>query len=403
MKKMILMVCIVSTMMYAQPSIDGTFDGAAWGSAVATSDGTVGWSGAGANVGDLYVTFDATYAYFGAKINNVADWQSYGFVINTVAGGGTTEVWTYPITYGHTNAPDFVVKGHFGQGSSPYAELRYWNGSTWARKNNDNVDDALSGTDFNGNDGNAIVEVRIKRSILNNPSSVEVQFYVTGNNSSEHATFDAVPNDAVAASWNDATTLDTYGTDAPFPVELSSFNAISKGKGVELVWQTASETNNYGFEIEKKQSGSSWTTLGFKQGQGTCNCVTNYSYSDNTVNRGKVEYRLKQIDRDGKFTYSNIVEAVVGLSPNAVELSSNYPNPFNPSTSISFMLGTTGNASLIVYDVLGKEVAVIANGLFNAGEMNTFNFNASHLTSGVYYYRLTSDAKVETRKMLLMK
>lgn len=195
----------------------------------------------------------------------------------------------------------------------------------------------------------------------------------------------------------------TFTTDNTFPVELNSFNAVIKGKAVELIWQTASETNNHGFEIEKKQSGSTWTTVGFKQGQGTCNCVTNYSYADNSINRGKVEYRLKQIDRDGKFTYSNIVEAIVGLSPNSVELSSNYPNPFNPSTSISFMLGTSGNASLIVYDVLGKEVAVIANGMFNAGEMNTFTFNASSLTSGVYYYRLTSGATVETRKMLMMK
>jgi hypothetical protein len=195
----------------------------------------------------------------------------------------------------------------------------------------------------------------------------------------------------------------TFTTDAAFPVELSSFTAITKGKGVELAWQTASETNNHGFEIEKKQSGSSWTTLGFKQGQGTTNAVSNYSYSDNSSVIGKVEYRLKQIDRDGQFTYSNVVEAVVGLSPSSVELSSNYPNPFNPSTSISFMLGTSGNASLKVYDVLGKEVAVIANGMFNAGEMNIFNFNASSLTSGVYYYRLTSGATVETRKMLLMK
>ncbi|MFZ4622295.1 MAG: T9SS type A sorting domain-containing protein, partial [Bacteroidota bacterium] len=191
--------------------------------------------------------------------------------------------------------------------------------------------------------------------------------------------------------------------DGLLPVELSHFSASSKNVGVELLWQTATEVNNHGFEIEKKQSNSAWTKIGFKEGHGTTNAVSNYSFIDNSAASGKIEYRLKQIDRDGKCTYSNVVEAVVGISPNAVELSSNYPNPFNPSTSISFMLGTTGNASLKVYDVLGKEVAVIANGMFIAGETNTFNFNAAGLTSGVYYYRLTSDAKVETRKMLLMK
>ncbi len=97
------------------------------------------------------------------------------------------------------------------------------------------------------------------------------------------------------------------------------------------------------------------------------------------------------------------MEAVVGLAPASVELSGNYPNPFNPSTSISFTLGTSGHASLKVFDVLGKEVATVAEGMFNAGERNTFTFNAENLTSGVYYYRLISNAAVETRTMLLMK
>jgi hypothetical protein len=89
--------------------------------------------------------------------------------------------------------------------------------------------------------------------------------------------------------------------------------------------------------------------------------------------------------------------------PATYDLSQNYPNPFNSSTSISFFLGTTEKASLKVYNVLGKEVATIAAGVFNAGELNTFNFNASQLTSGVYFYRLVSNAKVEARKMILLK
>jgi hypothetical protein len=196
----------------------------------------------------------------------------------------------------------------------------------------------------------------------------------------------------------------TFTADGTLPVELSSFSALAKGKGIELAWQTATETNNHGFDIERKQSGAAvWTKIGFSQGQGTKNAATQYSFVDNSVASGKYEYRLKQIDRDGRFDYSNTVEASVGLSPASVELSSNYPNPFNPTTSISFTLGASGKASLKVFDILGKEVATVAEGIYNAGEVNTFNFDASGLTSGVYYYRLTSDATVETRKMLLMK
>jgi hypothetical protein len=195
-----------------------------------------------------------------------------------------------------------------------------------------------------------------------------------------------------------------HTTDQAMPVELTSLTATSIGYGIALSWKTATETNNHGFEVERKQSGASaWTTLGFTKGQGTTNSANNYSYVDNAASTGKYEYRLKQIDRDGKFTYSSSVEATLGLSPASVELSGNYPNPFNPSTSISFTLGSTGRASLKVFDLLGKEVATVAEGTFNAGELNTFTFNAENLTSGVYYYRLQSNSTVETRKMVLMK
>lgn len=196
----------------------------------------------------------------------------------------------------------------------------------------------------------------------------------------------------------------TFTADASFPVELASFAAMVNGKNVTVAWQTATELNNHGFEVERSQSGNnSWSSLGFIKGQGTTNVASSYSYTDNITAAGTYSYRLKQIDRDGKFTYSNAVEATVALAPSDAGLHANYPNPFNPSTAISFTLGATGRASLKVYDVLGKEVATLADGMFIGGERNTFSFDATGLTSGVYYYRLLSDAKVETRKMLLMK
>jgi hypothetical protein len=179
------------------PSLDGSATvETEWGSAVAVSDGIAGW--AGVNVGDLYVTSDLEYVYFGVNFNSASDWQSWGFAINTVDGsGGSSEVWTYPIIYGHSELPDYVVKGNF----TGYAELREWDGSTWNRTDNNGNDAGLNSMDFAANH-TGMVELRIRRSILGDPSQVEVQFYVSGNNENEHATFDAVPDDEVATSWN---------------------------------------------------------------------------------------------------------------------------------------------------------------------------------------------------------
>ena len=185
-----------------------------WDIPVANSDDIAGW--AGVNVNDLYITSDESYVYFGTTFNSAADWQSWGFAINTIDGqGGTSEVWTYPIIYTHTQAPDFVIKGHFGQGGSPYAELRKWNGSGWDQINNSGLAAGLAGVDFASNE-NGMVEVRILKSILGNPLNIDVQFYISGNNSAEHGTFDAVPDDQVADSWNECcpfNELDNYIND----------------------------------------------------------------------------------------------------------------------------------------------------------------------------------------------
>ncbi|HLO53602.1 MAG TPA: zinc-dependent metalloprotease family protein, partial [Saprospiraceae bacterium] len=199
----------------ASPIIDGnSVVDTEWDIPVASSDDIEGW--AGVNVNDLYISSDESYVYFGTTFNNAADWQSWGFAINTIDGqGGTSEVWTYPIIYNHAQAPDFVIKGHFGQGGSPYAELRKWNGSTWIQTNNAGIPAGLAAVDFAANEA-GMVEVRILKSILGNPTNVDVQFYVSGNNSGEHGTFDAVPNDQVADSWNECcpfNELDNYISD----------------------------------------------------------------------------------------------------------------------------------------------------------------------------------------------
>ncbi|MFQ3599625.1 MAG: T9SS type A sorting domain-containing protein, partial [Chloroherpetonaceae bacterium] len=196
--------------------------------------------------------------------------------------------------------------------------------------------------------------------------------------------------------------------DNQLPVELTNFGFRKVDAGIELRWTTTSELNNAGFEVERKSQGATWNTLGFVRGNGTTTEAQSYSFLDRTAS-GKVQYRLKQLDFDGQFEYSPVIEVDAGL-PKQFALEQNYPNPFNPTTIINYQLPTASNVSLKIYDVLGKEVVTLVNGRQEAGTYN-FNFNASNLASGVYFYRLQASATngasgsnfVQTKKMMLVK
>jgi len=206
----------------------------------------------------------------------------------------------------------------------------------------------------------------------------------------------------------------TIGSDASnqLPVELTEFTGRKSEQGVELAWRTASEQNNAGFEVQRRSenrgASTEWHALGFVRGNGTTTEAQSYSFLDRTA-VGKVQYRLKQVDFDGQFEYSNIIEVDAG-APKVFALEQNYPNPFNPTTVISYQLPVASEVSLKVYDVLGREVMTLVNGRQEAGAYN-FNFNASNLSSGVYFYRLQASATngasssnfVSTKKMMLVK
>jgi hypothetical protein len=185
----------------------------------------------------------------------------------------------------------------------------------------------------------------------------------------------------------------------PVPVELTSFAATVSGKDVVLDWNTASETNNKGFDVEKN-SGNGWNVIGFVQGRGTTTNPANYQFIDRNVN-GEVYYRLKQMDFDGSFKYSDEVLAKVAV-PDGYQLSQNYPNPFNPVTNIRFTLPVDSKVVLEIFNLSGELVATLADDFRSAGEYD-ISFNASGLASGTYIYRLTADQTVLTRKMILMK
>jgi hypothetical protein len=189
---------------------------------------------------------------------------------------------------------------------------------------------------------------------------------------------------------------------APLPVELNMFSAITVGEKIQLDWKTETEVNNYGFEILRQaQDDKQWNNIGFVNGNGNSNSPKSYSFEDKNVTTGKYSYRLKQIDNDGQFEYSKIVEVNFG-DPGKFELSQNYPNPFNPETIIKFSIAQAGNVKLTVYNILGEQISQLINEFREAG-IHTINFDASQFNSGLYLYKLESNGLVQTKKMLLVK
>lgn len=187
------------------------------------------------------------------------------------------------------------------------------------------------------------------------------------------------------------------------PVELTSFTANSFGNSVVLNWITATETNNKGFDVEKSADGKTFAKIAFLQGAGNSVKSILYNFSDQNVAAGKYYYRLKQVDFDGSFSYSNVAEVNVAAVPGSFSLSQNYPNPFNPTTSISFTVAKSEMVSLKVFNTLGQQVAQLFNQQAEAGKTYNVSFDASNLTSGIYFYQLNQGSNSITKKMTLMK
>ena len=236
---------------------------------------------------------------------------------------------------------------------------------------------------------------------------------------------------------NDSTTIDSHiydneegdgevffnpWIDDPLPVELTTFTASVIGNAVKLNCQTATEVNNYGFSVARQTQESSiknqdesqsWENITFVEGHGNSNSPKYYEYTDKTVNSGKYHYRLKQIDIDGQFEYSETVEADLGM-PSKFELYQNYPNPFNPTTTIKYITPTVKtlhatsqqkyatSVQLKVYDILGNEVSTLVNEKQQPGVYEV-TFDASKLASGIYFYRLKAGNFSQTNKMILIK
>lgn len=193
----------------------------------------------------------------------------------------------------------------------------------------------------------------------------------------------------------------TFGS--PVPVELTSFTGTAVNGKVLLNWATATEMNNKGFEVERRAAGAAWQNIGYVQGNGTTTEPRQYSFTDASLTKdGDYEYRLKQVDHSGDFEYSKVISVNVSVTPENFVLYQNYPNPFNPSTQISYSLPTGSYVKLVLYDVIGNVAGYIYDGYQDAGH-HSVNYDASHLTNGVYYYQITAGDFRAVKKLILMK
>jgi len=260
---------------------------------------------------------------------------------------------------------------------------------------------------------------------LINGNNNHVYFNVAGGNADDFCTdvaADGGGNAYATGYYNAAANFGTFqvtsaGDDEIFvtkvgdfeiPVELISFNAVNINGAVNLAWVTATETNNMGFEIERSFDKVNFNKIAFINGNGSSSSVNNYNYIDNFNYNGVVYYRLKQLDYDASYKYSDIVEINLNI-PNKFSLEQNYPNPFNPNTTISYNLQSDGFVSLKVFDVLGKEVETLINQVQTVGSYKT-NFNAGNINSGIYFYSLKITDKIsgniifnQSKKMILVK
>ena len=200
------------------------------------------------------------------------------------------------------------------------------------------------------------------------------------------------------------------GTDVALPVELTSFEGYATEEGVLLEWETATEINNFGFNVELRMENGEWEVRGFVQGHGTTNSPKHYEFTDSELPNSEIaSYRLKQIDNDGTFTYSKTIEVDLTTitsveeeeMPTVYSLSQNYPNPFNPTTTIKFGLPEQGFVNLLVYNILGQEVVNLLNKELSAG-YHEVNFSMNNIASGMYIYRISVEGKFNSVKKMLM-
>lgn len=244
-------------------------------------------------------------------------------------------------------------------------------------------------------DGQTSIDIGVSET-SSTPAGESLQLNGTGTQYSDFIWFAA-----------DVETKGTSNSLQSLPVQLTSFTATLVGVGAMLNWTTATEVNNYGFDVERTSiplsPQSQWEVITFIEGHGNSNSPKEYSFIDALVVSSPLSYRLKQLDTDGGFEYfPNVFGITVSVALAKTVLFQNHPNPFNPSTIIRYEIQDTRFVSLKVYNLLGENVATLVNNEQNAGSYE-MTFNGSKLASGFYFYRFETVGYTQTMKMLLIK
>lgn len=390
MKKLFtLFATVLSVVAFAgTPIINGIYNPAeGWGTQVGTGDGNVGWSNA--NAKKLYVTYDNNYVYFGAECS-ADSWQQFIFVVNNKSGGSSTDSWGRQINYNHTNKPDFLFRGDIAGGN--YAEFHSWNGTAWTGTG---TNANASGTEVKGvfaaaTPFNGFIEIRIPRSLIGFGLVGDVQFIVGGNNS-DHGSFDAIPNDNNSTGWTPPTSISNltqYVTNVSMPANLTYFSGDFKNGNANLGWQSTTEVNFSQYEVEQSANASNWNKIATVPAKGN-----NSSYTASVAMTQNTWYRLKMVDKDGSFAYSNAVLLKTAIKK-SIELLS---NPIKDVVRVSIN-NSTSNYTVEIFTVDGKRVAV--KNYQHSGGVSTLTINAPN-AKGLYYIKFTNASTIETLKFMV--
>lgn len=217
-----------------------------------------------------------------------------------------------------------------------------------------------------------------------------------------------------------ATSVDKFGSESNFsnridttiqtvvPVELYSFTArIDNQRDVRLDWSTVTESNNYGFEIQRfTGEHPEIETIAFIKGEGTTVDPRHYYYFDTDLPEGTYYYRLKQLDRDGSFEFSETIEVKI-TDEISTHLYQNYPNPFNTSTEIPYVLAESGHIELTIYNEIGRQVRRLVDQNQAKGRYyvrwDGKDSRGKEVGSGKYFYKIRTASFAEFKEMMLVK
>jgi len=396
MKKIFtILSLVVATASFAQsPVINGIYSPTeGWGPIRGTgtqAGASNGWSGTDAIA--LYTTNDANYYYFGAQCK-AASWMQFMFVVNTKAGGDSTDPWGRVIKYRQTNLPDYIFRGDIAQ--TNYAQFQGWTGTAWHRWDpatstyvSSDINANASGTEvkgtFNSNDS-GFIEIRVpKAAISGSPSALDVQFIIGGNDGS-HGIFDAIPNETNGTSWSspgNATIATSYITNIAMPASLGFLKGDIKNNVANITWLSTTEVNFSHYDVEASVNTLEWTKVASVTAKGS-----NSNYSASTAITKNTWYRLKLVDKDGAYTYSNSI-LLRTSTRKSLELMNN-PTKDIIRVSINNEVNTNYVAELFTQD--GKRVA--SQSYQHISGTSIFTIKAPK-TAGLYYLRFSNNGLV---------